>query len=136
MERLKMNLAVWLLLVHQVVLGEGGEELPLLQEILVPKNLNENQPIKLNCDLLQGKQPVKLDWLFNGKKLDEDSRIKIKTDEDSASLVIRSLTIDDLGEYECVGSNQLGQHKRQASVYFNGRLWKALSPNFFTNELF
>ena len=115
-----MNLAFWFFLLHQAILSEGSEELPLLQEIFVPKNLNEHQPIKLNCDLLQGKQPVRLAWLFNGKKLNEDGRIKVKTDEDSASLVIRSLTIDDLGQYECVGSNEFGQHKRQASVYFNG----------------
>lgn len=101
-----MNLAFWFFLLHQAILSEGSEELPLLQEIFVPKNLNEHQPIKLNCDLLQGKQPVRLAWLFNGKKLND--------------LVIRSLTIDDLGQYECVGSNEFGQHKRQASVYFNG----------------
>lgn len=119
-----MNLAFWFFLVQlQAILSEGSEELPLLQEIFLPKTLNENQPIKLNCDLLQGKQPVRLDWHFNGKKLDEDSRIKIKTDEDSTSLVIRSLTINDLGEYECLASNEYGQHKRQALVYFNGWLF-------------
>lgn len=116
-----MNLAFWFFLAHQAILSEASEELPFLQEILVPKNLNENQPIKLNCDLLRGKQPVRLDWRFKNKKLEEDGRIKIKADEDSASLVIRSLTIDDVGEYECVGSNEFGQHKRQAIVYFNGK---------------
>lgn len=114
-----------LLLIQSVILQvvrsiERNDDRPLLQEIFVPKNLNENQTIKLNCDLVQGKQPVTFEWYFNDEKLANNDRIKVRTGDDFSNLMIRSLSIDDNGDYYCIGSNQFGNYKRHASVYVNG----------------
>ena len=112
------------ILLQSISLTEANEDIPLLQEIFMPRSLNENQTIKFNCDLVQGKQPVKIEWYFKNRKLENDNKYKIRGTEDSASLMIRSLSIDDLGEYFCFASNEFGNHKRHASVYVNSKLYE------------
>ena len=120
-EKIKLILILEILL-QSKSLTEASEDIPLLQEIFVPRSLNENQTIKLNCDIIQAKQPVKIEWYFKNRKLENDSKHKIRATEESASLMIRTLSIDDLGEYFCLASNELGNHKRYASVYMNSKL--------------
>lgn len=92
---------------------------PLLQELLVPKSIGENQTIRLNCNLMDGSD-VKLEWLFNNTKINDSSRRKIRLNEDAIDLTIKSLQIEDLGEYRCSGSNRFGQDVKKVSLFFNG----------------
>ena len=95
---------------------------PLLQEITLPKNLNENQTIKLNCDLLQGSQ-VEFVWWFNNEKLVENSRKRIKSTDEFSRLLIKSLSVDDIGRYSCVASNEFESDRKDVDVVFNGQFW-------------
>ena len=96
------------------------ENRPILQELFVPKNLGENKTVKLNCNLLQGEN-VKLEWFLNGKKIDEKlNKRKISFYGESSELVIKFLSIDDLGNYKCVGSNKYGEDVQRISLHFNG----------------
>ena len=93
---------------------------PLLQDILVSKNLKENQTTRLVCSIIQGEE-VDFEWYFNDKKLDQNDRRRIASHGELSELVIKSLSIDDLGEYKCVGKNKYGQDVQTASLIFNGR---------------
>lgn len=98
----------------------SGGEIPLLQELLVPKNLAENQTIRLNCGLIKGTN-VQLEWYFNNKKLEDDLRRKIRLNSDSIDLIIKKLQIDDLGVYKCLGFNELSRDEKEINLNFPGK---------------
>ena len=91
---------------------------PIIHEILSPKNINLKQE-RLNCDLDQGVQPLTFDWYHNDEKLTDNHKITIKIRDDSAVLIIKSLSVDDLGDYKCVARNKYGEHSQKVSLYFN-----------------
>ena len=126
-----LKLVLIIQLANDLVLGDE-EDKPLIQEFIVPRNLNENQTIKLSCELIQAKQPVTIDWYLNDKIIEEDNfKIKIKKSEESAVLTIKNLSVDDNGDYFCLASNKYGNHKRHASVYINSKSIK-VNVNKFT----
>ena len=92
---------------------------PLLQELFVPKNLKENQTTRLVCSIVQG-DAVDFQWFLNDKKLDQNDRRRIVSHEELSELVIKSLSIDDLGDYKCIVQNKYGQDVQKASLVFNG----------------
>lgn len=96
-----------------------GSEI-LLQEITLPKNLAENKSVRLICALLQG-ESVKFEWYLNNQKLEQDVKRRIVLNEESTELVIKSLSVDDLGEYTCIAKNQLSQDAQNVSIFFNGK---------------
>ena len=130
---LVQKIVICLKLVSLISLVDSNDNQPLLQEIPVPKNINENQIVKLSCDLIQGKQPIKIEWYFKNRKIEDDSKYKIRVTEDFANLMIRSLSIDDLGEYFCLASNEFGNHKRYASVYVNSKFNNTINYNIYYN---
>lgn len=123
-----MFLLIVVALIQPLIATQPDSNRPLLQEITLPKNLNENQTIKLNCDLLQGGQ-VEFAWLFNNEKLVESSRKRIKSNDEYSYLVIRSLSVDDIGRYTCVAqSSEFESDRKEVDVFFNGQFF--LFSNF------
>lgn len=116
-----MHLLIFVLaLIGPLIAIQSDANRPLLQEITLPNNLNENQTVKLNCDLLQGGQ-VEFVWLFNNEKLVESSRKRIKSNDESSYLVIRSLSVDDIGRYTCIASSsEYESDRKNVDVIFNG----------------
>lgn len=98
---------------------QSGEQ-PILQEITLPKNLIENQTVKLNCDLIHGDN-VEFNWYFNNEKLIENNRKRTKLVDGSSNLLIKHLSIDDIGKYECIGSNEYGQDRKDVDLLFDGK---------------
>lgn len=94
---------------------------PLLQEFWIPKNLAENKTIRLNCNLLQG-DSVSFEWFINDEQLESNEKRRIIHHQESSELVIRSLSVDDLGEYKCIGKNKHGQDVQKVSLNFDGKL--------------
>ena len=106
---------------------EFNENRPIIQEIALPKNFNQNQVVRLNCALVQGTQPLNFEWYFNGQKLENNNKTTIKIRDDSADLIIRSLSVEDLGDYKCTVSNTYGEDTQKVSLYTNGKLVICLS---------
>lgn len=94
---------------------------PILQEVTIPKIINENQTIKLFCSAIEGER-IKFEWLHNDKKVEENTRKKILMNDESSELVIKQLSIDDLGEYKCIGSNDYAKDVQKVTLHFNGKL--------------
>lgn len=92
---------------------------PLLQELLVPKNLSENQTVRLNCNLLQG-ESANFNWYLNDRQLEETNRRRIKLNDDSSELVIKQVSVDDLGDYKCVAEKNGFQDMQIVSLLMNG----------------
>ena len=99
-----------------------SSERPVLQEILVPRKLVENQKIRLNCDLIQGAKPIRFSWFFNDEPIRESERLEIDTSRDYvSSLMIKGLSVDSVGRYKCVGANDHGSDQQTVAVYVNSK---------------
>ena len=86
----------------------------------MPKKLADGQAVRLSCALLQG-HSVGFQWTFNGEKLKEDVRRRIIYHEDSSDLMIKSLSVDDLGDYQCTARNGQGEDTQRVSLFFDGK---------------
>ena len=104
-----------------VAASQHNQQKPVLQEILVPRKLIENQDIKLNCDLLKGSKPVKFGWFFDDEPIKENERLQIETRRDASSLTIRELSVDSVGKYKCLASNDQGSDQQTATLYVNSK---------------
>ena len=106
--------------------NDDNRQKPVLLEILVPRKLVENQTIRLNCDLLQGARPIKFVWYFNDAPVKENERLQIETRTDASSLMIKGLSVEQIGSYRCVGANEYGSDQQTVAVYVNSK-WPSLS---------
>ena len=107
-------------LLFSLVFAESNDK-PFLQEITVPKNLAENKTVKIGCHLLQG-ESVDFSWYLNQKKLEQNARRRVINHDESSELVIKLLSIDDLGEIKCVVNSKNGQDSQKGLIAFNGTL--------------
>ena len=99
-----------------------SDEKPVLQEITLPRKLVENQTIRLNCDLIQGAKPIRFSWFFNDEPIRENERLQIDARrEDVSSLMIKGLSVEQIGSYKCVGANQHGSDQQTVAVYVNSK---------------
>lgn len=120
-----LSALIWFLLPLLSTQSDSGQV--VIQEIFVPRNLAQNQTVRLNCALISGEQPVSFEWYFNNAKLVENSNRKIKISEDSSDLIIKSLSVDDIGKYQCRSSNELGSDRKDVDVFFNGEHFGVLN---------
>lgn len=60
-----------------------------------------------DCELA-GSAPFEVNWLKNKKRLNADQKYRIVSQGSMASLEIHSFESADVGEYECVVSNEVG----------------------------
>lgn len=118
-----MYLGVILAILSLIKSVELNEEKPLIQEITLPKAIVEGQTVRLNCALIQGGS-VNFEWLINGEKLKESSKRRIKLSEDSSELIIKQVSVEDLGEYQCIGSNRNGKDAQSVSLLVNGKSFR------------
>ena len=98
-----------------------SDEKPVLQEILVPRKLVENQTIRLNCDLIKGAKPIRFSWYLDDEPIRESERLEIENRRDSSSLMIKGLSVDSVGRYKCVGANDRGSDQQTVAVYVNSK---------------
>lgn len=61
----------------------------------------------LECEIA-GSAPFDVAWKKNKKRLSSDKKYRILTQGSLASLEIQSFESTDIGEYECVVSNEVG----------------------------
>ena len=119
-----MYLAVIIAILSLIKSIDLNEEKPLIQEIMLPKIIVEGQTVRLNCALIQGSS-VNFEWLFNGEKLRENAKRRIKLSDDSSELIIKQVSVDELGEYRCVAFNRNGKDAQTVSLLVNGKpLWQ------------
>ena len=98
----------------------ADEDRPVLQELTYPRQLKEGQSIKLHCDLVKGKQPVKFAWRLNEKPIESDAHFLVINKDEETSLKIKNLSINHLGVYSCSSSNEYGEDEKQAKLHFDG----------------
>ena len=113
-------LLVYLIGLLSVVSASSGDR-PILQEILVPRKLAENQNIKLNCDLMQGAKPIQFSWFFNDEPVQEKEGVRVIHRDDMSSLMIKSLSVESVGRYRCAATNDHGSDQQTVAVHVNSK---------------
>lgn len=108
-------------LINWFVTVIANQKKPTLQEILLPKKLIENQGIKLNCDLIDGTKPIKFIWYFNDQILNEKDKNQIIHRDDMSSLMIKELSIEEIGTYKCVAINNFGDDSQKVTIQVNSK---------------
>ena len=119
---------LWIYLIGCFAIAKASHDnrqKPVLQEILVPRKLVENQTIRLNCDLIQGSKPIRFSWYFNDEPVKESERLQVIVREDDSHLLVKGLSVDSVGRYKCVGANEHGSDQQTVSVYVNSKRTKS-----------
>ena len=123
----RMLLLLFLIQLWLVEASHNEENRPVLQELFVPKKLVENQNLKLNCDLMQGAKPIRFSWFFNDEPINESERLQIETRIDASSLVIKRLSVDNIGKYRCLAANDQGSDQQTVVVHVNSKRISCIS---------
>ncbi|CAH0550274.1 unnamed protein product [Brassicogethes aeneus] len=110
--------------------------------VKVPTNINvvEGEKLRIHCQVA-GKPPPKLSWMFipdssnssaeNRTLIDDDDRIDLKEDEDhipNSILTVTGITMDDRGEYVCIGTPVSGKQVKAKSMVRVKDKYAALWP--------
>lgn len=96
----------------------AGEGKPIIYD-LVSTKLKEGQKFSLNCILSSGDE-VQFDWFLNGKRVVPTENVYINQHEDSSMINVRSMGLEQSGEYRCLASNRLGKDERSTLVRLDG----------------
>lgn len=107
--------------------SEHNPQKPVLQEILLPRKLVEKQDTKLYCVLLQGSRPIKFSWFFNGEPIRQTDDLQVIVREDESNLLIRGLSVDNIGRYKCLAANDQGSDQQTVALYVNSK--RTLAPS-------
>jgi titin len=73
------------------------------------------QLVRLDA-IIAGSKPFDVYWLKNGKKIAQDITHKQVEEEDQYTLLILEAAAEDVGSYECVAINKVGEARCQASI--------------------
>lgn len=112
---------VFFILLALLTRSSAGEGKPIIYD-LVSTKLKEGQKFSLNCILSSGDE-VQFDWFLNGKRVVPTENVYINQHEDSSMINVRSMSLEQSGEYHCVASNRLGKDDRSAIIRLDGNFW-------------
>ena len=122
----KMNVLTFLLFanfVGSIVSFEINEkDRPIIEEIHVP-NLVKKRKVVLNCQILQGRQPIFIEWKVNGNAIKPSENVfYTNIDNDLSTLTIKSLNYENIANYSCLASNSYGSDEKTVNIRFKCRL--------------
>ena len=98
----------------------SSEEKLTIYDLSFGTKLVENKKFFLTCLLSGADSDAIFEWFLNGQKVVPNEGIYVNQHEDSSMLNIRSMGLEQAGEYECRVSNRLGQDSRSISVKLEG----------------
>lgn len=75
---------------------------------------------KLDCSVLQGDPPFRIQWLFRNEPLVGSHNIKIESTKRSSTLVFDAISGDNIGQYVCVASNKAGFANMSTEIIVKG----------------
>lgn len=128
----KMYLNLWLVIFCLLELSSciDNQDKPVLQELAIPRQLKAGQSVKLHCDLVKGKQPIRFAWRLNEKRIENNDDFLVINKDEETSLKISNLSIGHLGVYSCSSSNEYGEDEKQAKLHFDGDYYLFI-PSYF-----
>ncbi|GFS81159.1 titin [Trichonephila clavipes] len=99
-----------------IIEGHDHRKQPILNPIVVPRNLSMGDIAEIFCSLRRGEFPVTFRWLHNGKDVSHQSKYKITTGESSSTIHIGKIQAIDIGNYTCVATNRYGKDEMTSNL--------------------
>ena len=98
---------------------QNKEEKPTIEDLFTSTNLIEGKKYSVFCQA--SKESVNFGWLLNGRKVILNDNIVIDNHEDNSQLIIKSMNLENAGDYTCQikNSNDILQDSRTVSVKLN-----------------
>lgn len=92
--------------------GEAPEITKTLKAVDTVEGTKFEQTVKYS-----GKPKPDVEWLKNDKPIKEDRRVQVRHDsDDTSTLVINSVVLDDEASYKCVVTNSFGKTISEAEI--------------------
>lgn len=85
---------------------------------------------QLECEVT-GTTPFEISWLKNKKVITPDQKYKIVSKDAVSRLEIRSFESADVGDYQCVISNDVGKATAKSQAKLRGQSILAKLPELF-----
>lgn len=103
---------------------------PSIDQIFLPESriVEEGTKVNLMCFINKGDSEMHINWLKNGQTLFTNDKqvnsnhIKIDTNKDSSSILFKSISLNDYGEYTCHVSNKFGYDTRTTKLIVHCKL--------------
>lgn len=95
-------------------------EPPSIRKDLQTVEAVKGAPAHLECEVT-GTTPFEISWLKNKKVVTTDQKYKIVSQDSLSRLEIRSFQSADVGDYECVISNDVGKVTTKAHAKLRGQ---------------
>lgn len=94
-------------------------EPPSIRKELQTVEAVKGNPAHLECEIT-GTGPFEITWFKNKKAITSDKRYKVVTQESLARLEIQTFESADVGDYQCVASNDVGKTSTKAIAKLKG----------------
>ncbi|OZC09937.1 hypothetical protein X798_03043 [Onchocerca flexuosa] len=95
--------------------AKHDDKLPTFTSKLSSITLDEGEQAEFSCVVTGYPEPL-IEWLHNGERIIGDSRLKISFVSGRASLTIRNVDKQDMGEYCCKANNSAGSETSKADL--------------------
>lgn len=96
-------------------------EPPRVQQFSFPQNPALKTKVVVSC-VATGDEPLSFTWSKGGRLLTTGQRITVSIlSANVASLTISQVTAEDIGNYTCVVSNNVGKDSFTSSLVINGQ---------------
>jgi len=96
-------------------LKEDLEAPEFVDDVKSPISLNEGETFDLKIRV-KGKPIPEIEWYKDDRAIRQSSRINMKSEDDTFTLVIIDVTIDDSGVYKCVARSNAGSAEKTFKV--------------------
>ena len=84
----------------------------------------------VNCVVIKGDSPVKIEWLFNGRRIRTNDGLTIANTGQKMSLMfIESIQPRHAGNYTCIARNNAGSVEHTSLLKVIGKIFKASNPS-------
>ncbi|KAM7294611.1 hypothetical protein ISCGN_024117 [Ixodes scapularis] len=88
------------------------EELPKIQPFSFPTNHPLGKDVVVSCFAMEGQQPLTFHWFKDGRRITSNTKLVIEhISGKMATLAIREVAAEDIGNYTCQVSNAIGSDK-------------------------
>lgn len=92
--------------------------------------VHAGQSVQVQCFVSEGDLPITIQWLFNGKHIEDFHEVSVTTvGKRSSILSIDSVSYDLAGNYTCKTKNEAGEALLSAELQVNGYSVTSLSSS-------
>lgn len=109
------------LISHNFIYLQYTSVLPYINPFSFDGDANSGDNVQLMCHVAKGDMPIKINWLFNGRKVKSPLGVVTqKLGDRSNFLSVPSVQAENNGSYTCMAMNSAGSFNHTAYLFVKG----------------